>query len=359
MLLSSASAFIIPHHHHNKPLDTTVSIIRHRTSSALRPVVVARLLPVLKKKPDDEEDDDESSQTGMNEAFRQLGSLDSLGDPTEGKESTVKLDDQSKQELLSQENKVSMEQEVELFKGLLKDSEESDEDTLYSDVIKDMGGTPKEAPKAKPQQQITIEESGTTTTGSAIPRSEEDTQKFMDQAIQEALDEARSMAPDGKKLSDSILDDEEIMKEIEEIFEKGNEKLLASLEEIREEQQELARISAEQRSKVAMDNSQDEETAKRLAAAEASMQKQLGRVNQERAEVEQAVADLQKVKEELDAEASGNVIKPAALAGVLLFSVRSLLDFVAMGGIDSEAHLTAALIQGAIALACGAYLVFA
>ena len=115
-----------------------------------------------------------------------------------------------------------------------------------------------------------------------------------------------------------------------------------------------------------MDNAakEDQDTKERLAQAEASMEKQLSRVNQERAEVERAVADLQRVKAEIDADPilqlSSNIFKPAALAGVLLFSVRSALDFVAMtgGGIDAEAHLTAALIQGALALVCGAYLIF-
>jgi hypothetical protein len=37
-------------------------------------------------------------------------------------------------------------------------------------------------------------------------------------------------------IAESILDDKEIMKEIEVIFERGNEKLMASLEEIRKEQ---------------------------------------------------------------------------------------------------------------------------
>ena len=75
-------------------------------------------------------------------------------------------------------------------------------------------------------------------------------------------------------------------------------------------------------------------------------------------EVEKAVADLQRAKDELDG--SGSIAQPAALAGVLLFSVRAVLDLVAMtgGGIEAEGHMTAALIQGAIALICGAYLLF-
>ena len=104
----------------------------------------------------------------------------------------------------------------------------------------------------------------------------------------------------------------------------------------------------------------DDDTRERLEQAQASMKKQLSRVDKEKAEVEKAVADLKKAQEELDAAASGNILKPAALAGVLLFSARSLLDFVAMsgGGIDAESHMTAALIQGAIALICGAYFLF-
>lgn len=103
----------------------------------------------------------------------------------------------------------------------------------------------------------------------------------------------------------------------------------------------------------------DDDTKERLAQAEASMQKQLSKVDKERTEVEKAVADLQRVQSEL--EGSSNILKPASLAGVLLFSVRAVLDFVAMtgGGIDSEAHMTAAFIQGAIALVCAGYFLFA
>ena len=204
-----------------------------------------RPLPVLaarKKRNDDDDDDDEGPKTGMEDAFRQFDALDSLGEK-EGLASTVKLDDDAKAALKSEA--ASMEKEVELFTSMLGDSDQD----AYSDVMKDLGGTPKDLPPPpdKSERQISIVEgsvpsSSSTTSKSSqsnIPKSEEDTEKFMNQAIQEALDEARAMSPSdaaGKKMSDSILDDEEIMKEIEEIFEKGNEKLLASLEEIRKEQ---------------------------------------------------------------------------------------------------------------------------
>ena len=117
---------------------------------------------------------------------------------------------------------------------------------------------------------------------------------------------------------------------------------------------------------MALDNASnaDGETKERLAQAEASMEKQLSRVDKERAEVEKAVADLKKVQADLDADPlmklSSSALKPAALAGVLLFSVRSALDFVATtgGGMDAEAHMTAALIQAGVALVCAVFLIF-
>jgi hypothetical protein len=180
-------------------------------------------------------EDEEETLTGMDAAFRQLGALDSLGEKgTQSSTTTVQLDEASKAELKNEAP--SLEQQVKLFKGLLEDSEQ-DQGDLYSDVIKEMGGTPVEQ-QFPPEQQIIVEETTLpTSSNSDIPPSEQDTQKFMDRAIQEALEDARKMAPgDARKMSDSILDDEEIMKEIEEIFERGNEKLMAGLEEIRQEQ---------------------------------------------------------------------------------------------------------------------------
>jgi len=129
-------------------------------------------------------------------------------------------------------------------------------------------------------------------------------------------------------------------------------------------QRELAKESAERRNKVAQDNasSYDRETKQRLAQAEASMEKQLGRVDKERMAVEKAMTDLQRVQNELEAESKSNALKPAALAGVLLFSVRSGLEVVAMtsagGAMEVEGHMTAALIQAALALVSAAAFIF-
>jgi len=247
------------------PTTPTVSICGHSNNHARRILVTTQeqqplsfpstvVLAANRKEGKDSTDDDEevpNTNTGMDEAFRQLASLDCLGSE-ERRESTVKMNEDSKTSLLlSFCEEVSLEQEVKLFKGLLEDSEQKDEAELYSDVMKDMGGTLNEenlTPRERPERRISIVESSASAVKSKksssrtgdIPRSEEDSEKFLNQAIDEAIEEAKALSakdsPDNRKISDSILDDEEIMKEIEEIFEKGNERLLASLEEIRQEQ---------------------------------------------------------------------------------------------------------------------------
>lgn len=87
----------------------------------------------------------------------------------------------------------------------------------------------------------------------------------------------------------------------------------------------------------------------------------LKRVESETAVVERAVADLQKVNADLDKDfvvrlKRGGLVKQAALAGLILFAVRSIVDSVAAvgGDGDASAHLTAALVQAAVAVACAA-----
>lgn len=209
---------------------------------------------MLQQQQSKKEDDDEGGgQTGMNDAFRQLESLGSLDDDDDdlaaAAKKKVQLDDTAKAALTDLEAP-SLETEAAAFTKMLSD----DDQDAYQDVMSDLGGTPKgfdaasnppipssSSSKSKASRtSVSVIEDATPSPSQNIPKSEEDPESFMNQAIQEALEEARSMSPtepsSGRKMSDSILDDEEIMKEIEEIFEKGNEKLMASLEEIRKEQ---------------------------------------------------------------------------------------------------------------------------
>lgn len=81
----------------------------------------------------------------------------------------------------------------------------------------------------------------------------------------------------------------------------------------------------------------------------------MDRVKRERDAVAQAVAELEEAQKEMEKDPiyrlkSGGIMKQASLAGILLFSTRSLLDTLA--AFSDESYLLGALIQGGIALLC-------
>lgn len=122
-------------------------------------------------------------------------------------------------------------------------------------------------------------------------------------------------------------------------------------------QMSLARESAERNAKASQAKIDQEE--QRLALAEANMKKMLARVNQETRNVEDAIEDLKRAQEEseggldgqLSSLKSGGVVKQAALAGALLFTLRAGVDIIGFLGGDSS-HAFPALVQGALAILC-------
>ena len=99
-----------------------------------------------------------------------------------------------------------------------------------------------------------------------------------------------------------------------------------------------------------------------MAAAEQAVQTWLTRVRNEQAAVQQAVDDLAAAQKEMDRGGGdivtklrqGGIPKQMALVGVVLFSIRSIVDTV--GALTDPSLFTTALIQGGIALACAVYL---
>jgi hypothetical protein len=196
---------------------------KRRTGNARQIVMRAR-----SDNGDADGDEDNAIVPGMADAFRQLGDLDSLGDGEEAKPASQPIKKatlSSPEESLPSVEPAPPEKEVQMYKAMVKDLEQQNEDDLYSNVLADMGGSagPKE-PQASPTTSVDVIESGTTLG---------ETEDFMNQALNEAMKEVKLNNP---SIAESILDDKEIMKEIEVIFERGNEKLMASLEEIRKEQ---------------------------------------------------------------------------------------------------------------------------
>jgi hypothetical protein len=119
----------------------------------------------------------------------------------------------------------------------------------------------------------------------------------------------------------------------------------------------LARQNAERNAKASQTRIEEDE--QRLALAEANMKNLLTKVNEETRNVEKAIADLKRAQEEseggldgqLSSLKSGGLVKQAALAGALLFTLRAGVDTVGfLGGDPSFAF--PALLQAALAIIC-------
>lgn len=320
---------------------------------------------------------------GMEDAFRQLEELTALGDTS----SSIENQQKKKEEAFTRAMKELNLQDMIDEKDLTPPSPESEAE-LYKDMATELD-------TAASEEDIVADLKSDILTATK-PKTDE----LMGRAIDEALQEAQKQAG-GEVVMDkeSLLDNEEIMSEIEKIFDKANAQLLEGLEEIRTEQvrlflvimswlslsrtppllkgltrfsssshilcslslllpqMSLARESAERISKVSQDKMEEEE--QRLVAAQANMQKMLSRVNKETQNVEKAIEDLRKAQIEsegsLDGQLSdlksGGLIKQATLAGTLLFTFRAGIEIVAFLTGDMS-HAMPALLQGALAITC-------
>jgi hypothetical protein len=190
---------------------------------------------------------------------------------------------------------------------------------------------------------------------------EEGIDKMLNQALADSVKSVQDILP--PELQDgamNVMEDESFKKEVVQLFDKGSNDLKAALDEIRIDQKEFARQSAERSAAKTQAATVNEKA--RLDQAQATMGTIIGRVNKETAGVERAVEDLKKAQNSLSGDplmqmASGGIAKQSALAGTILFTLRSGAETVAMLGGDAT-HVAPALIQGALALACAAYFFF-
>jgi hypothetical protein len=186
----------------------------------------------------------------MAEAFRQLGALNSLDDPEEYVPAPAKIHVADVNVSLSSSSNISPEQDFVVYKGMVEELENDQDASAYSEVLDELGGSalqtddtytqvitelggaaavkqrPKEVPKASNREDEVF-------VVSSAP-AEATNEQILEDALKEALAEVHLNNP---RISDmSILDDKEIMREIEAVFDQGNAKLLESLEEVRREQ---------------------------------------------------------------------------------------------------------------------------
>jgi uncharacterized protein YukE len=313
---------------------------------------------------------DDDLSKGMDDAFKQLEGLKDLSGEAESvdkkekqKEAFAKaMENLDLKDVIDTPPPTSPEKEIKIYEDMASEVAQKDENSLYSEVIGDMQGS-------KSDSSTTGKGFGKPTTASSgkedvlsFDRSDKETEELFNAALEQALTEAKKKS-NQQIDKDSLLNDKEIMKEIEKIFDRANDQLMEGLDEIRAEQKALAQASIEKGAKESeMKMEEDEE---RLRVAGENMQKMLDKVNKETKAVESAIEDLRKAQEDLDRDAvgrlsalkSGGIVKQVTLVGTVLFSLRSALETAAFFAGDSS-HLAAAIIQAGVALAFFAAFIF-
>ena len=218
-------------------------------------------------------DDNENAQPrqpGMADAFRQLESLKSLDDPEEYIPAPEKINVDAvladSSTLLSLTaatvSTVSPEQDFAVYKNMMQEIEEEESAVSYAEVLDELGGSALQTDDTYSQ---IISELGGTKMKSSSPSSSSSSSSFsswtkksvpeevvdvvnstseggvslsneqlLDDALKEALNEVQLNNPQLNERS--ILNDKEMMKEIEDIFDRGNAQLIEGLDEIRREQ---------------------------------------------------------------------------------------------------------------------------
>ena len=176
-------------------------------------------------------DDDEDVSKGMEDAFKQLEGLKSLGDGSEIPDKKKKdeafakaMDELDLQDVTPPP--VTPELEVKLYEDMVTEVADKDDEDLYSDVLADISGNPKGFAKPSSSKQMIIPD---------FDPKQQGTEEMMNKALEEALSEAKARG-NVEIDTESLLNDKDIMKEIEVIFDRANDQLMAGLQEIRTEQ---------------------------------------------------------------------------------------------------------------------------
>jgi len=323
-----------------------------------------------KKIDDNEEDVDD--RPGMEDAFRALDSLSSFDLGNVGVDSeevsgevtplrTDVLDDILKK--VGGDKAPDAEDELKIYSEIYNEVE-NDKNDVYGGVLEELTGESI----GNSEKRVIDDADGI---GAALRLDEVEeltavelsvnTDELMERAVKEALQEVgNKTSSDFAVNSSAIMDDEELKTEINAIFDRANEELLTSIDEIKQEQDAFSKKSAESRSKAI------ELEKQRLAEAEKGAARLVEKVEKERAEMAKAVAELEAVQEELSGDPIMKLVnlkkagigKQGALVGAFLFSVRSAFDLAMLSGPNGDSHIIPATIQALIALACAAFYLF-
>lgn len=231
------------------------------------------------KRSEDEEENNEDERTGMNDAFKSLDGLSALdfGDLLEERKPTTTniqaADDvlkNIKQGSASTSGNCNSDssgsnsdaEEIKLYKEIYQELESDGEGGIYDNIMDEMTGSSSSSSSSSiggrsssddntksastDRQKVLIDADGI---GSLSKEDDEtlltaveisqDTDEFMKRALEEAISEVQLKEISENKdisLPDNIFNDKEMMKEINAIFDRANEKLMKDIAEIKKEQ---------------------------------------------------------------------------------------------------------------------------
>ena len=161
------------------------------------------------------------------------------------------------------------------------------------------------------------------------------------------------------KTAEQLLEDEELRKEIESIFDKAGEKLRLEVEAMKKEQEAVTQSA----SKRGLEYLESEK--QRISEAEESVSRLIQTVASRTDEVQKAMEEVEEARNEakgdtaVDSLKRGGIVKQAALVGGLLFGSRAFTETILVFNSPyGNEHFVPAIVQAAITLVCVAYLFF-
>jgi len=219
----------------------------------------------IKSKSKDDDNDMDDERTGMDDAFKSLDGLSDLdlSDLMDDDSSTKRNVDrknniQADAELLKSfqqrssttsssssndgASDIATEGEMKLYQEMFQELETEGEDGIYDGIMDEMtsstdGSDSKSSRVLNDADGIGSLANNEEDTLTAVEISQ-DTDEFMKRALEEAMSEVKGSTSSKKNaaFTESILKDEDMMKEINAIFDRANERLLNSIAEIKNEQ---------------------------------------------------------------------------------------------------------------------------
>mmetsp|Transcript_31391 Transcript_31391/g.66859 ORF Transcript_31391/g.66859 Transcript_31391/m.66859 type:complete len:446 (-) Transcript_31391:388-1725(-) len=382
---------------------------RSRTSQPT--TVTARSLYA---KNDDEEDEDvdpllSDQREGMADAFSALDSL--TADDFDDLRPLSSITNPGSADTMSGSN---MEGSAKIFMGMQAELSTRGEEGVYDDILEDLSGDNPEM--GVPMKYLSSEEEDVTSLGQALDEAADlagasvlndadglgtldsttddyaatlstadvsndiltqeikpslSMEEFMSSAMEEAVNEidaaTEMSSPPGARRTDDIaktaeelLEDEELRKGIEEIFDRAGEKLRLEVEAMKREQEAVTQNASNRGLEYLASEQQ------RISEAEESVTRLIQKVAKETDEVQKAMNDLELAKNEASGGGSiedtaidlkqGGLIKQASLVGGLLFGSRAVTETIlVVGSPYGDEHFVPAIIQAVVALACAAY----